>query len=535
MLRALNLSKSYDSELLFDDVTLTIGKGDRIGLVGPNGAGKSTLLRLLVGLEAPTSGRVVRGPGTTIGFLPQQVFDPTDTVGDLLRNTELDAITAELRVLEARLATGDEKAIQTYAEAQNRWIDMRGWMYEPRLTEVRQRLGIAYLPDAQRMAELSGGEQARVMLASVLLSDPTILILDEPTNHLDRDGVEWLAGYLQKFEGGVLVVTHDRAFLDRTVSQVFELDGIHDQLQAYTGGYTAYRAEKTRRWEAYVLAYEAQEKHRRQLAEDIERTKEQARSVEAATRNDKVRRYAKKVARKAISRERRLAREMQSAKWLAEPQTRPRLTLEFTVDADPDASVLRTHDLTVAVTGRALAAHVDLDIKGGDRIVLSGRNGVGKTTLLRILAGQLKPASGQVEATTRVGLLPQTHDELRTGQTVLDYFRSQIPMYEEDAEAFLEAYLFDADEQRQPMRSLSAGQMRRLLLAILVNSGAGVLLLDEPTNYLDFESLEVVEEALRHFAGTVVMVTHDERFADNVGFGRQLRFDDSGLAELVAA
>ena len=319
MLRALNLSKSYHSELLFDDVSFTLNKGERVGLVGPNGAGKSTLLRLLVGLEAPTSGRVDRSPGTTVGFLPQQVFDPADTVGALLRNDELQAAVDAMRALETRMADGDESAIGAYADAQNHWIDLRGWTYESRRAEVRQRLGIAYLPDDQRMADLSGGEQARVMLASVLLSDPTILILDEPTNHLDRDGVEWLAGYLEKFEGGVLVVTHDRAFLDRTVSQVFELDGIHEQLQVYTGGYTAYRAEKTRRWEALLLAYEAQEKYRRQLDADIERTKEQARGVELATRNDQTRRYAKKVARKAISRERRLAREMQSMQWIAEP------------------------------------------------------------------------------------------------------------------------------------------------------------------------------------------------------------------------
>ena len=189
----------------------------------------------------------------------------------------------------------------------------------------------------------------------------------------------------------------------------------------------------------------------------------------------------------------------------------------------------------MAVAGRDLAVHVDLDVHGGDRIVLSGRNGIGKTTLLRILAGQVGPASGTVEAATAVALLPQTHDELRTGQSVLDFFRSQIPMYEEDAEVFLQGYLFDLDEQRQPLRSLSAGQLRRLLLAVMVNSGAGVLLLDEPTNYLDFESLDVVEEALRHYAGTVIMVTHDQRFAENVGFDRQLTLDERGLSELVNA
>ncbi len=535
MLRALNLSKTYHCDLLFDDVTFTLGRGDRIGLVGPNGVGKSTLLRLLVGAEAPTSGRVDRGPGTTIGFLPQQVFDPSQTVGDLLRHDELLRVEATMRKLEERLTgTASKGTIRAYADAQERWIDMRGWMYAARRGEVRQRLGIEHIDDPQPMAALSGGEQARVMLASVLLADPTVLILDEPTNHLDLDGVEWLAGYLANFEGGVLVVTHDREFLDRTVSRVFELDGIHEQPQMYTGGYTAYREEKARRWEALLLAYEAQEKHRRQLATDIERTKEQARSVEASTTNDKVRRYAKKVARKAISRERRLEREMRSARWIAAPQTRPQLTLAFPDSSEPPTTVLRTRDLTVAAGGRSLAEHVDLEVASGDRLLLSGRNGTGKTTLLRILAGQSAPHAGEVEVLTPVSLLPQVHDDLRTDQPALDFFRSRIAMYADDAEAFLEGYLFDLDEQRQPMRSLSAGQMRRLLLAIMVNSGAGVLLLDEPTNYLDFESLDVVEEALRRYTGTVIMVTHDQRFAENVGFHRQVMLDDGGLAQPVA-
>jgi ATPase subunit of ABC transporter with duplicated ATPase domains len=202
LLRAISLSKSYHSALLFDGINLTLNRGDRVGLVGPNGVGKSTLLRILVGQEAPTRGRVDMGPGTSIGFLPQQVFDPNSTVGDLLRVPELDELSHVMRSLETEMAGGSPKTMRKYGEAQERWIGLAGWMHESRAREVRQRLDIAHLPDSQRLVHLSGGEQARIMLASLLLADPSLLILDEPTNHLDHAGIEWLADYLLTFEGG---------------------------------------------------------------------------------------------------------------------------------------------------------------------------------------------------------------------------------------------------------------------------------------------------------------------------------------------
>jgi ATPase subunit of ABC transporter with duplicated ATPase domains len=504
LLKAVNLSGSHDGEPLFTNVTLTLSGHDRVGLVGPNGVGKSTLLRILAGDLRPDRGAVTRT--TTVGYYAQQVPDPHATVEQFLAD-----------------APGELPALARQKDLDlDRFTQLGGWAYAARVEAVRARLGINALDGKRTLGSLSGGEQARVMLARILLTEPDVLLLDEPTNHLDAAGIDWLGGYLADFTGALLVVTHDRAFLDRVVTAVVELDGIHDELQFYAGNYTAYRIEKQHRWERLLLDHEAQEKARSRLAEDIERTRGQAQSVERTVRRglgaDKLRRYAKKVARKAKARERRLRRQMLSTAWLAAPETRPMLALEF-----PRARA--DGELVVKAAGLAVPdrlAPVDLEIRAGDRVLVSGVNGAGKTTLLRALA-ELEPGS--------TALLPQTHDDLPRDTGVLDFFRSRVPMYVDDAEATLAGYLFDTDQLDQPLGTLSAGELRRLLLATMVNSGAEVLLLDEPTNFLDFDSLDVVEAALRAFTGTIVLVTHDRYLAGTVGCTRQLVLDDGHIDE----
>ena len=538
-LKAVSLAKSYDSELLFRDVDFVLNPGDRIGLVGPNGVGKSTLLRLLTGQEPPTAGRVELGPGIELGFFAQQVADPAATVGAFLAEGLGEVHVLGERIAELAEALADAPVdypalMAEFAEVQDRWIALQGWREEARVAEVRQRLDIAHLAADTPLASVSGGEQARLTLARLLLRRPGILVLDEPTNHLDAAGAAWLAEYLAAFPGGVLMVTHDRAFLDQVATRIFELDGVSDTIQTYEGGYTAYREEKARRWQNLLLDYEAQEKYRRRLEADIEATKAHSLGVELSTRNDQLRRYAKKVAKKAKAREKRLRRQIDSLRWLAEPQTRPKLTLAFpeNADAETGAPVLSGRALTVEFDGRRLLNGVDVTVYGRDRVLVTGANGAGKTTLLRVLAGELAPDKGTVTASGTVAVLPQTHDLLRKRTTVFEYFRSQVPVYAEDAEELLRAYLFDEDDWSSPLRDLSAGELRRLLLAVIVNSPARVLLLDEPTNYLDFDSLDVIEEALREFTGTFVMVSHDAYFAERVGVTRRWDVGEGGVREL---
>ncbi|GAA1655516.1 ABC-F family ATP-binding cassette domain-containing protein [Actinoplanes couchii] len=507
-LKATGLGHAHDGDPLFTGLDLTLRPGDRIGVVGPNGAGKTTLLRILAGELHPTFGVVTTE--ARIGYVPQRMPDPSGTVGAYLTSGlgELATVLTRMRELEKRLETED--VLDEYATVQDRWTTLQGWTAETRLTEIRQRLDIDHLDDQLTLACISGGEQARLLLARALLDTPDLLLLDEPTNHLDGEGAAWLRQWLRDYDGGVLAVSHDRAFLDETVTRIVELDGIDEQPHDYPGGgYTAYRDVKQRRWEKLLLDYEAQEKDRRRWEADIERTKGYAMGVENADRSSAaaphLRRVARLVARKAKVRERRLRRQMASVAWIARPRTRPPLTLAFPADTGDD--VLKIRGLSV----RDLLRDIDLDITRGDRILITGRNGAGKTSLLRAIA------AGHSD---EVAVLPQTDDGLRDATTVMDFFRARVPVYADDAEKLLHGHQFDDDQWDSPVKDLSSGELRRLLLAVLVNSPARILLLDEPTNHLDFAALDVIEEALRRYRGTLLVVSHDRYFADAIGHTR---------------
>ncbi|HLL66554.1 MAG TPA: ABC-F family ATP-binding cassette domain-containing protein [Micromonosporaceae bacterium] len=538
MLKASSLAKRHDGDTLFASLDLVLGRGDRIGLVGPNGSGKSTMLRVLAGAEPPTWGQVIRAPGATVGYFAQQVPDPDQRVGDFLAAGmgEVVNVTSQLDDLRERMSHGaaDQQTLTAYGDLDDRWTHLAGWTAPNRVAQVRQRLDIGHLPDDARLGEVSGGEQARLTLARVLLESPELLLLDEPTNHLDADGIRWLGDWLATFPGGVLVVSHDRDFLDRSVTRIIELDGIHEEPQFYTGGFTAFRAEKAQRWQRLLSDYEAQEKARARLEEDIARTKAHAQDVEVGgvkRGRDQQNRLAKKVAKKAKARERRLRRQMQAARWLAEPQTRPPLVLAFgkpPPDGATPAPVLDVTGLTVVRGGHTVLHNLNLTVRTGDRVLVTGRNGAGKSTLLRELANRL----GQENRSGLRGLLlPQTHDTARVDLTVLDYFRSRVPVYTEDAERLLDGYLFGQDQVRRPLRVLSAGELRRLQLAVMANSPGRVLLLDEPTNFLDIDALEVIERALAEFSGTLLMVTHDVRFATAVGCSRTWQLTGGRMVE----
>ncbi|WP_246613273.1 ABC-F family ATP-binding cassette domain-containing protein [Paractinoplanes bogorensis] len=525
-MKAVDLSRSHDGDPLFEHVDLVVHDGDRVGIVGPNGAGKSTLLRVLAGELTPDRGSVTYGPHTRIGYVAQQMPDPEGTVGAFLTEG-LGAVaeaTSAMRVLERRLEAGDD-VLGEYAAVQERWTALEGWKAEARIAEIRQRLDIDHLPDDLALGNVSGGEQARLLLARALLDEPDVLLLDEPTNHLDAEGMAWLQGWLTAYAGGVLTVSHDRAFLDAVVTRVLELDGIDTEVQDYPGGgYTAYRVEKQRRWERLLLDFEAQEKDRRRWEADIERTKQQSIGVEKATglgvAGPHLRRVARLVARKAKVRERRLRRQMESVRWIAQPKTRPPLTLAFPADQDDtDEVVLQARGLTVRAGRKILIKSADVTVRRGDRILITGRNGAGKTSLLNALA------------TDDTAVLPQTTDGLRGKATVMEFFRSRVPVYPDDAEKLLQGHQFGPDQWDVQVRTLSAGELRRLVLAVLVNSPARVLLLDEPTNFLDLDALDVIEEALRRYRGTLLVVTHDRYFAEAVGFGRRWHVADGVVIE----
>ncbi len=528
MLKATDLTKAHDGAPLFDALSFTLDDGARAGLVGVNGVGKTTLLRLLAGADRPDRGAVAAGAADRVGYLAQDVLDPRATIDDLLRRA-LGEVW-ELRVaLDSALARGD---LEAYGDAQERFEALGGWTLEARLDEARRRLGIEHLDRATRLGRLSGGEAARCLLAAVTLGEPTVLLLDEPTNHLDAEGRAWLADWLARFDGTLLAVSHDRAFLDATVGRILELSA--EGLESYEGGYTAYKAERERRRERLAQLVEAQEKRRRRLAEDIRLTSGYAEHTERTVSRaeaPKLKRYAKKVAKKAKAREHRLRREMESADWVRAPR-------------DPAAFVVRmeTDDpgrrLVAALRGVSVAGVLDdvsLTLHGRERVGLTGPNGGGKSTLLHVRAGVLEPGAGEVDVRARVRLLPQTPARLPARRPLLAWFREQVVLPEDEARTLLAHYRLGAEAIGRPLGRLSPGERARVHVAAIVASGADLVLLDEPTNHLDFDTLEVIEAALRTYRGTLVVASHDYALLEAIGCERLVEVREGALSENASA
>jgi ATPase subunit of ABC transporter with duplicated ATPase domains len=493
VLKASGLSKAHDALPLFVAASFVLGDGDRVGLVGPNGSGKSTLLRVLAGLERPDEGSVTLGADDRCGYLVQQPARPNATLAAHLHESlgEVYDLHRELRALERRMTSGGDAGLARYAEAQERFAALDGWGFHGLIEDVREHLGIAHLDERAAIRELSGGEQARVLLAGVLLQRPTVLLLDEPTNHLDLHGLRWLEGYLRGFRGAVLVVSHDRRFLDHTVGRVFELDGVHDELQVYQGGYTAYRAEKRRRFDRLLQEHRAQERYRRDLEDQIARLSSRARTIESRFKGgagmDYAHALAKKLARQAKTRRRRLERQMQTASWLRDPERAPSFTLSLDGVSQPGRRLASARAVRLEVGGCAVLDRADLALHGRDRVAIVGENGAGKTTLLRALSGELAPADGRLTVNAVVGVLPQSQNELPLERSALELYRSRVIGHEDEARALLGHFLFEQEQLRRPLATLSPGERSRLLIAILVSGGAELLLLDEPTNQLDFD------------------------------------------------
>jgi ATPase subunit of ABC transporter with duplicated ATPase domains len=532
MLKASDVTKSYDGAPLFAGLSFVLGDGERAGLVGRNGVGKSTLLRLLAGVDRADRGSVATGRGDRVGWLPQEAPDAATTLEALLGAGlgEVWSVRGELRALEARLQAGDtsQATLAAYGQAQERFGALGGWALDARLDEARRALAIDHLDPSTPLAQLSGGEQARVLLAGTLLSGPTVLLLDEPTNHLDGDGLRWLEAWLASFQGTAVVVSHDRAFLDAVVGCVLEL-GDGGELTRYEGGYSDYRDQRERRRAKQALAYEAQEKRRRRLEADIAMTRRQAQHTERTVSRAAapvLKRKAKKVAKKAKARETRLRREFEGESAVAAPVERPvlRLRLEAHARGRRRVAALR------AVRSRGLD-DVELTVHRGDRVAVTGPNGAGKTTLLQLLGGVLVPSAGTVELAEEARMLPQTPLTLPAEERVVDWLRAQTRLDEGAARMLLGAFALDTAAVHRPLGKVSPGERARVHMAAMVASGAELLLLDEPTNHLDPETLESVEAALRRFAGTLVVVSHDRAFLEGVGVSRRLEVRDGSVTE----
>ena len=488
-----NLAKSFGPQDVFEGVSFDIPHGAKIALVGPNGSGKTTLLHLLAGLEEPTAGAVHRAKALRIAYLPQQAdFSGAGTLWEamVVVFADLRAQAAELRRLEMAMARPDatEEALQRYGRALETFELAGGYTYEQRIAHVLSGLGFDEDDFRRPVVQLSGGQKTRALLARLLLEEPGLLLLDEPTNHLDLAGIEWLESYLKAWTGAVVVVAHDRAFLDAVVEQVWELEW--GRLERYRGNYSAHVIQKAERLARQQAQYERQQQFVARTEEFIERN------------------IAGQRTREAQGRQKRL----EHLERVERPREYDPLRLNLGDAARSGDLVLGLYDLTVGYAPAApLFTAEESELRRGQRVALLGPNGSGKTTLVRTVLNQVPPLAGRVRigASVHLGYFAQGHADLALERTVLETILENSELTMGQARSLLARYRFFGEDVFKRVADLSGGEQARVALAVLALQGANVLILDEPTNHLDIPSQEVLQEVLAGFGGTLLIVTHD--------------------------
>jgi ATP-binding cassette, subfamily F, member 3 len=523
-----DVSKRFGDTLLFEHVTFSINPGDRLGLVGPNGAGKSTLLRILTGDLAPDTGSVFRPAGISIGYLRQGFSDiPHGTLGDLIDVPTGGLVRAHDAVEQSTASFGDQEvdpldAADTLERASDEFEALGGYTTLAELEALLDRFGLTDVQMDRPLSTLSGGQKTRAGLAGLLVTRPDILMLDEPTNHLDADALAWLSSFLADYPGAILIVSHDRAFLDDVATAILALDDREKTITRYAGNYSDFIAAREHEAEEAEAAWHRQQVTVARIKRDIQAAESKSRSIESSTIDYAVRKKAAKIARPAVVRKKKLQRMLDSEEAAERPERRWRLSLDF---ANPDGGardVVRIEGASVRLGDRSVLEDVDLQVRHGDRVALLGANGSGKTTLMRLIAGDLEPDSGVVRIgpNVRVGYFAQEQQTLDPKRTILDHARQAASMPEGELRAELHKFLFGGEMVHRRVAELSYGERARLMLSLLVLRGTTVLLLDEPMNHLDLDAREEFEEALASFGGTIIMVLHDrysvERLATRV-------------------
>ena len=521
-----NLNKSFGIDSILENVNFTVNEYDKIGIIGVNGTGKTTLFKIISGIYGYDSGDIYTSKDCEIGYLEQNTnFHSENTILEEVLEVFKDVIEMEkyLRDLEHKISeessntnsTTLEKLMNEYSNKLEAFSDMNGYGYKSEAKGVLKGLGFSDEDMDKPISILSGGEKTRVLLGKLLLNKPTLLLLDEPTNHLDSEAIEWLEVFLKQYKGTVILISHDRYFLDQVVNRIFEIH--NKKLKTYNGNYSDFIKASAIEKELELKKFEDQQKDIKKQEESIERLKAFGRE---------------KHLKRARSKEKALAK----VDVLDKPEAyRKKAKIEFNPSVTSGNDVLQLRDISMGYGERILFKDLNLDIYRGEKVALIGANGIGKSTLFKIIMNEITPLSGDIKFGTNVNVsyFHQEQKTLNLDNTIIDeIWEDNKQLTQTSLRTMLGAFLFEGEEVFKKISTLSGGERARVAILKLILSNANLLLLDEPTNHLDIDSKEVLEEALSSYTGTIFTISHDRYFLNTV-VDKVLVLDENGITEYL--
>ena len=521
-----NLNKSFGIDTILENVSFTVNEYDKVGIIGVNGTGKTTLFKILSGIYGYDSGDIYLGKGVEIGYLEQNTnFHSEGTIFEEVLEVFKDLIEMEtyLRDLEVKIANESsnpnskelEKIMNEYSNKLEKFSELNGYGYKSEAKGVLKGLGFSDEDMDKKINILSGGEKTRVLLAKLLLKNPSLLLLDEPTNHLDSEAIEWLEVFLKQYKGTVIIISHDRYFLDQVVNRVFEIH--NKKLRTYNGNYSKFIELSKVEKELELKKFEDQQKEIKKQEESIDRLKAYGRE-------------------KHLKRARSKEKMLDKVEVLDRPEMyRKKANIKFSPSVTSGNDVLEARDISMGYGDRTLFNNLNLNIYRGEKVALIGPNGAGKSTLFKIIMNNLQPLTGSVKLGTNVHVdyFHQEQKTLNLDNTIIDEIWNDHPQLTQTTlRTMLGAFLFEDEEVFKKISTLSGGERARVAILKLILSNSNFLLLDEPTNHLDIDSKEVLEEALLNYEGTLFTISHDRYFLNTV-IDKILVLDENGITEYL--